>query len=342
MQIITTENYPIYLGVKIASDAFVDSISNHVLICDDNIKTLYAHQFFKFSRLNLSISPGEQSKTRLVKQELEDQLLSSGFRKQSIIVALGGGVITDLVGFLASTYYRGVDFISIPTSLLAMVDSSIGGKTAVNTAWGKNLIGQFYFPKSVWIDVSFLATLPKIEFINGMAEVIKHAALFDISYWQFLMTETKAIFDLAPEPLMEMIKRSIEIKHQIVALDPFEKKERALLNFGHTIAHGIEISSNYSIKHGEAVAYGMILEAYIFNSPTDKLIACLKQYGLLQTGDLNHLDWDKCISAILNDKKNRDDDVYVVHWHDIARVDLPKPVSISQIETAVKALKDMM
>ncbi|NDH09402.1 MAG: 3-dehydroquinate synthase [Gammaproteobacteria bacterium] len=342
MQIINTTHYPIYLGHDIAHRAFDESIQHHVLICDDHIKGLYAEHFFKLASLHLSIPAGEQSKTRAVKESLEDQMLAHACHKQTQIFALGGGVITDLAGFLAATYYRGVDFISIPTSLLAMVDSSIGGKTAVNTPWGKNLIGQFYFPKNVWIDLAFLKTLPSEEFSNGMAEVIKHAALFDSDYWEFLTSEFENILNMSLDALMTMIKRSIELKHEIVTRDPFEKKERALLNFGHTIAHGIESASDYTIKHGEAVAYGMILEAYILNRPLDKLIKCLKQYGLLQHGQLDGLDWEQCITAIAHDKKNRDGEIYLVNWQDIAVVELPISVTIHQIEKAFLVLKELI
>ena len=342
MQTINTANYPIYLGYDIAQKAFDNSLQQQVLICDDNIKKLYADDFFKLTWLSLSIAAGEQSKTREVKLQLEDRLLTSGCSKQTQIVALGGGVITDLVGFLASTYYRGIDLITIPTSLLAMVDASIGGKTAVNTPWGKNLIGHFYAPKSVWIDVGFLKTLPRDEFSNGMAEVIKHAALFDKTYWQFLFKASTSILSMEIDALITMIKRSIELKHQIVKRDPFEKKERALLNFGHTIAHGIEHATDYAIKHGEAVAYGMVLEAYIQKSPIDELIKCLKLYGLLQHGDLNGLHLEKCLHAICHDKKNRNDAIYMVDWHDIADVDLLKVVTVNQIEQAFSALKDIL
>ena len=342
MQRINTLNYPIYIGHNIAKQAFLSPVDQNVLICDDRIKDLYAAQFKDLCPLTLSVPPGEQSKTREMKQVLEDRLLENQFLRKTRIYALGGGVITDLGGFLAATYCRGVEFVSIPCSLLAMVDSSIGGKTGVNTPWGKNLIGQIYFPQSVWIDVAFLASLPKKELSHGMAEVIKHAALFDQNFWQWLITESTSLLSLDTDSLIHMIKRSVELKNEVVSIDPFEKKERMLLNFGHTFGHGIELASHYAIAHGEAVAYGMVLEALALGRPIEMLLACFKQYGLLSRGDLSDLDRDACIAAMRHDKKNKEGQIRIVNWQSIGKVDLPIAVDEQKINAAFQHLSDYL
>lgn len=221
----------------------------YVIITDETVKMLYGQQTsVRFQRAPVFAFPaGERHKTRETKQRLEDELLGAGFNRETTIVALGGGVVTDLAGFLAATFCRGVDLILVPTTLLAMVDASIGGKTAVNTPYAKNSIGAFYEPVETIIDLNFLKTLPEKEFFNGHVEVWKAGLIADPDF--FDCWESK------------MIERAREIKTQIVQADPKDRSVRRMLNLGHTLGHAFETVSHYSMSHGEAVAAGIVLEA---------------------------------------------------------------------------------
>ena len=229
----------------------------YALITDDHVEKLYGRALtdhldsLGFDIELFSFPAGEASKTRATKEKLEDALLSEGFGRDTTLIALGGGVVTDLVGFLASTYCRGVELILIPTTLLAMVDAAIGGKTGVNTDRGKNMIGSLYLPQKLWICPEFLKTLPEKEWLNGGVEMLKAGLIADADF-----------FDHFSEiPLEEAIRRAIEIKRRILAQDLHEKGVRRTLNLGHTIGHALETLSHYQISHGEAVAAGIVLEA---------------------------------------------------------------------------------
>jgi 3-dehydroquinate synthase len=206
---------------------------------------------------------GESSKTRETKERLEDQMFAKGLGRDTCLVAIGGGVTTDLAGYIASTYCRGIPLVMIPTSLLAMVDASIGGKTGVNTPFGKNLIGSFYQPKKILIDTAVLKTLPLRELRNGIVEMIKHGVIADRNYFEFLASYKDDLFSLTPDILLKAIQRSCEIKKEIVNEDVKENGKRRFLNFGHTIAHALESLSDYTLPHGEAVAIGMVVESEI-------------------------------------------------------------------------------
>ena len=206
---------------------------------------------------------GESHKTRATKEYLEDELQRKQYGRDCCLLALGGGVVTDLVGFLAATYCRGVPVVYLPTTLLAMVDASIGGKTSVNTPLGKNLIGTFTQPYAVCIDPATLQTLPDCEWRNGIVEMMKHALLADAA----LFTQMQDWHDLptlqARGDWLALIEKNYLIKKSMVAQDPHEQGIRQLLNFGHTIGHAIESLQNYQISHGEAVAIGMLVEGFL-------------------------------------------------------------------------------
>lgn len=207
----------------------------------------------------IELPPGEKYKTLRSVNKIYDALIKEKFERNSFIIALGGGVIGDIAGFAAATYLRGVPYLQVPTSLVAQVDSSVGGKTGVNHHLGKNLIGAFYQPVLVWIDVDMLKTLPRRELIAGMAEVIKYAVIADEEFFSFIERDYKKILSLDKETLIHMIERSCEIKAEVVSADEREKGLRAILNFGHTIGHAIETLTDYKkYKHGEAVAIGMV------------------------------------------------------------------------------------
>ena len=207
---------------------------------------------------------GEASKTRATWGTLTDQLLAAGFGRDSCVVALGGGVTGDLAGFVAATFLRGVPVVQVPTSLLAMVDASVGGKTAVDTARGKNLVGAFHPPRLVLIDPLLLRTLPVAELRSGAAELVKHGAIADAAYLAAVRSAAPQLLDPAgtdPVRLAELIRTSVAIKADVVGRDPWEQGERASLNFGHTLGHALERVLDYGIPHGAAVAVGMVLAA---------------------------------------------------------------------------------
>ncbi len=209
---------------------------------------------------------GEWNKTRDTWAELTDALLHAGIGRDGAVVALGGGVTGDLAGFVAATFLRGVPFVQVPTSLLAMLDAAIGGKTGVDVAAGKNLVGAFHLPRFVLTDVDTLATLPKAHIAAGMAEAIKHAVVADASYLEAILADAPLIRERDLPALERVVMRSVTIKEEVVAADPRESGRRQVLNFGHTIGHAIEARSGYSLTHGEAVAIGMVAESTLAES----------------------------------------------------------------------------
>lgn len=253
------------------------------LIMDSNLARLYAKRILglleKHARPNLLVFPaGEQNKNRTVKEQIEDQMIACGLQRDSLVVAVGGGVSLDLSGFAAGTYMRGIPWIAVPTSLLAAVDASIGGKTGVNTPGGKNLIGTFHPPLGVLIDPELMKTLPAREVDNGLAEMVKHAVISDRNYLDQLILHQPSLRAFEPMTCSALIRTSVEIKSRVVAQDPRESDLRQVLNFGHTIAHAIESTSLYQVPHGLAVAMGMSVEAQIAH-----------QLGLLPKHDRDEL-----------------------------------------------------
>lgn len=204
---------------------------------------------------------GEANKTRDTWARLTDDLLAAGCGRDTTVVALGGGVVGDLAGFVAATFMRGVPVVQCPTSLLAMIDASVGGKTGVDTAAGKNLVGAFHAPAAVLVDVETLRTLPAAHRRAGLAEAIKHGVVADDVYFERVAALLPAILGGETAATLELVARSVEIKSDIVRGDPRENGRRKTLNFGHTLGHAIEQASGYTLLHGEAIAIGMVLEA---------------------------------------------------------------------------------
>lgn len=235
------------------------------VISDSNVESIYGRRIAQdlgaVSRV-LTIPAGEESKTRATWSELTDRMLADGYGRDTLIVAVGGGVVGDLAGFVAATYMRGVPFVQVPTTLLSMIDASVGGKTGVDTPAGKNLVGAFHQPSLVVIDPGALATLPANHFRAGLAEALKHGVIADAKYFEQIAAarESTARDERA---LAGLIAESVRIKASIVARDERENGLRKVLNFGHTIGHAIESASNYRLLHGEAVAIGMALEAVL-------------------------------------------------------------------------------
>lgn len=243
--------------------------SKFAIISDTNVSNLYGSALLnKLRLLGLEIDlfefpSGEQNKTRQTKEFLEDELFKKKYNKDTCIVALGGGVVTDIAGFIAATYCRGVNLTFIPTTLLAMVDASIGGKNGVNLPFGKNLIGTIYPPKKVFIDPFFLKNLPLSELKNGIIEMIKHGLILDANHFTYLEQNFEKILSLDSTAIKTAIFDSCLIKKQIVEKDENEQGLRRILNYGHTIGHGLEKLSNYSIPHGLAVAVGIAIESHL-------------------------------------------------------------------------------
>lgn len=257
----------------------------------------------------LVVPDGEQAKTLTQAGELYEQCARLGLDRGSTLLALGGGVVGDLTGFVAGTYMRGIDFVQIPTTLLAQVDASVGGKTAVDLSAGKNLVGVFHQPRLVAIDVSTLQTLSRRDLCAGMAEVIKHAAIADAEMFRYLGGAAPAVLAAEPTSLRQIIARNCQIKAEVVEADPRERGIRACLNYGHTIGHALELAAGeWDLRHGEAVAWGMLAEARVavkmgLAEPEvpASLQALLETYQL--TGQKPALDRERAREAILRDKK---------------------------------------
>lgn len=239
----------------------------YALVSDSNVASLYGGStihHLKDAGLSAELftfEAGERNKSRVTWSELTDDLLRAGFGRDSCLIAMGGGVTGDLGGFVAATYMRGIPVVQIPTSLVAMIDASIGGKTGVDVEAGKNLVGAFHPPNLVVADPDVVETLPKDERAQGMIEAVKHGAIMDDAYFAELDREMPAILDGEATSLGRAVARSVELKSAVVSEDEREAGRREILNFGHTLGHAIEAACSFRVPHGTAVACGMILEA---------------------------------------------------------------------------------
>jgi 3-dehydroquinate synthase len=305
-------SYPVFYKKNLLKENFIIDFCKKigfsiVIVTHKNIQDLFAKSLYeKFKKENfkvkiLSFEQGEENKTRRTKEYLEDELIKNNFGKDTLVVAIGGGIVSDVAGFLASTYMRGIPYIIVPTTLLAMVDASIGGKTAVNTNLAKNLIGTIYQPKAVFLDFEVLKTLDDREIKNGLIEMLKHT----------LISSKKAFYDLlnAKRITQKLIIESIRIKKQIIEKDEKEESLRKILNFGHTISHAIEGSLNFKISHGEALVYGIYVESYLSYAMNylskkhfEEIVGFLKNKGLFQ--NKYKFSIDRIINFLKNDKKN--------------------------------------
>ncbi|HMF84943.1 MAG TPA: 3-dehydroquinate synthase, partial [Nitrospiraceae bacterium] len=238
------------------------------VVTDRHVASLYLQAILRslckagYDPTPIILPPGERTKTLGTIAKILDELARHKFERQSLLLALGGGVIGDVTGFAAAIYQRGIPFVQVPTTLVAQVDSSVGGKTGVDHRLGKNLIGAFYQPRAVLIDPLTLRTLPRREWIAGLAEVIKYGIIADEEFFTILEQEIPALLTLDEEPVLHAIKRSCEIKAQVVGADERESDRRRILNYGHTIGHALESLAGYrGLIHGEAVGIGLVQEA---------------------------------------------------------------------------------
>jgi 3-dehydroquinate synthase len=263
----------------------------------------------------LTFPAGEENKNRDTWASLSDRMLAARFGRDCAVIALGGGVVNDLAGFVAATYLRGVPLVQVPTSLLAMIDSSIGGKTGVDVPTGKNLLGAFHQPRVVVADLDLLGSLSSVQLSAGLAEAVKHGVIADAEYFAFLEREYAAIFAKDAHALQRVVHRSVEIKAEVVAQDEREAGRRAILNFGHTIGHAIEATSNYEVLHGEAVAIGMVYESHVAESigiaaaGTRERVAAILELLHLPLELPEGSRADDLLEAMRADKKARDGEI---------------------------------
>ena len=281
-----------------------------VVVTDENVKPLYLDRYMQdlqsvgFDVYSFTIAPGEESKSGEVYLELLNYLAEIPLTRADALVALGGGVVGDLTGFAAATYLRGIKVIQVPTTVLAVVDSSIGGKTAINLPAGKNLAGAFHQPALIWRDVTMLESLPADTYLNGMAEVIKYGVLADADLWSLLLNYANV-----QNNMPEIIDRCVSIKNRIVAEDEFDTGTRQLLNFGHTIGHAIERASDFAVSHGFAVAKGMAAiadisarQGWCSRECAQEIIQLLENYGFDLSIDYS---MDELYNIMLSDKKRK-------------------------------------
>lgn len=309
------------LGEKLISDlqaGLIGNIRKFAVITDSIVKDLYGEQILKLLlhagyQAELFVFPeGEKSKTRKTKEEIEDAMLIKGYRRDCCIIAVGGGVVTDLAGFVAGTFGRGVPFINYATTLLAAADASVGGKTAVDTPLATNLIGLFNQPKKVYLDIATWKTLPERQIISGLAETIKHACLADKAFFAYLEENMEKILALEENACEHIAEENCRIKYQVVMKDEREKGLREVLNLGHTVGRAIETVSDYELMHGEAVAIGLVAEVhlahklgYVTDKEREAVIALLKK-AKLPVGIPSYIDREILVKKLYTDKKVRD------------------------------------
>ena len=346
-------SYRVLIGpglLETIGDAIKEKLapSRCAIISDTNVSPLFAEQMQKslasagFEPALITVPAGEHSKTLEQAGAVAEEMLRAGLDRQSFVIGLGGGVVGDLSGFVAAIFQRGVSHVQIPTTLLAMVDSSIGGKTGVNTATGKNLIGVFHRPILVIDDVEVLKTLPSRELSQGFAEIIKHAVIADAE--MFAQLNPKTASDALA--LQQLIKRNVEIKSSIVAKDERDRTgERALLNFGHTIGHAIERAGDYkTLLHGEAVSLGMVAacdvsmkKAGLPEKQRDAIVDLLQKFEL-PTKLPPNFPRQKIFDALKFDKKFERGEIRFVVTSKIGSAKLSRGVAMDDIRAAVEVL----
>lgn len=345
IKISASRSYDVIIGSGIINSlgCRIKQLTNAQKICivsDSNVYPLYGKTVSEIAEetglqvISFVFPAGESSKNGSTYLSLLNFMAENKVTRSDCIIALGGGVVGDLAGFAAATYLRGIDFVQIPTTLLAMVDSSVGGKTAIDLPAGKNLCGAFYQPRLVLCDTNTLRTLPDDVFRDGCAEVIKYGVLFDPSLFAHLMDNGVA-FDAEA-----VISRCVELKRDVVAQDEFDTGLRMKLNLGHTIGHGIEAGSHFTITHGKAVAIGMAIIArsaaekgYCSKEIPTQITHILKLFGLPET---TNLDADTLLDAALSDKKRSGGTVSLIIPRQIGQCDIV-PTPVHQLKSFIEA-----
>ena len=351
------DSYDIYIGNALGSELtnFINNAKfskKALLVTDTNVKKIFSGEvqlILETAGLDVklvTIPAGETSKSLAEAEKIYTAAIEFGLDRKSAIFALGGGVVGDLTGFIAATYLRGVPFVQIPTSLLAQVDSSVGGKVAVNHQLGKNLIGAFYQPKAVFIDLNMLNTLLSREIASGLGEIVKYGVISDVALFKYLEENAYQTLALETEVMEHVIARSCEIKAEVVSKDEKEGGLRRILNFGHTMAHAIEEATGYTkYTHGEAVAIGMIGAAHISKSlgrideaTFNRLQALIDKLGM--TSHAKDCDIDHMFKAIFRDKKTINGKINWVLMDEIGKVSIVNDVPDDVVKAAFKYITD--
>lgn len=322
-------SYPIFIQQDclgfLAKDLYEKKIGHKFgVVSDARVAELYGAVFMDSLRkagINAELftfPAGEKSKTLQTVATLASQLAQAGFDRHDALIAFGGGVTGDIAGFLASAYMRGIPFVQVPTTLLAQVDSSVGGKTGVDIPEGKNLVGAFYQPKAVYIDIGLLKTLPEEELLGGLAEVIKHGIIRDKDFFEFLQENRQSILNLDQKMIEKTVYKCCQIKAEVVSEDEREGGIRQILNYGHTIGHAVETASDFSLIHGLAVSIGMVAASrlavannILSEDESDKIYNILSAYKMPVEVPVD-LDRKRIKRYIMNDKKAVSGQVFYV------------------------------
>jgi 3-dehydroquinate synthase len=352
-------SYSIYAGADMVS-SFAPTCRQHgisdsvVVITDRNVASHYLQPLMrnllhhKLQPIKIVIPTGEAQKSISRVYTIITKMLEKRIPRNTAVIALGGGVIGDLAGFVAATYQRGIRLVQVPTTLLAQVDSSIGGKVGVNHPLGKNMIGAFHQPEFVWMDADYLKTLPQREVVCGIGEVLKYGVIRDAALFDFIKTYLEAILRLDTETLTHVLIKCAAIKAEVVSMDEKESGIRIILNCGHTIGHGLESAGRYKLlKHGEAVMLGMIAESFIakeinlLNADSYKRLVELISRVPIKT-KLSSLKMTDIISAMGRDKKRVGTKLRFVLPTKIGDVKIVDDVPMKLIKKAVKEIKQLM
>ena len=330
-------SYNIYLGNDLLEniESIIEFPENTLIITDTNIPTLYQEYIIKKAKkcYVYQINPGEDSKNLFVYKEIIEYLVSLSFSRNDLIIALGGGVVGDLAGFVASTYKRGIKFINIPTSTLSMIDSSIGGKVAVNVNDVKNSVGAFYMPNTVIISFDTLKSLPLRHYYNGLMESLKAGLIQDKELYKLFIDN---LHDLENENILkEIIEKSIYVKKRVVEEDPYEQGLRKILNFGHTIGHVIESENFNKIFHGEAVLLGMMY----FSSEEIKidLDKVINKLNSINSGALKYYSFNKqkAFELVCNDKKRSSSGIDVICVNEVGKAFIKK-MALDELKSLIE------
>lgn len=335
-----------FAGLSDQIKALSLSCTKMAIITDSNVGTLYTEAVKKELekcqvQLDVFTFPaGEESKNLDVVKDIYTFLIEKKYTRQDVLIALGGGVCGDMTGFTAATYLRGIDFIQIPTSLLAQVDSSVGGKTGVDFDQYKNMVGAFYQPRLVYMNMKTLETLPDEQFSSGMGEVLKSGLIRDAAFYEWTINHMSEIMERIPAVLTKMVRKCCEIKAAVVENDPTEKGERAVLNLGHTVGHAIEKLMDFKIYHGHCVALGTIAAAYISHKRGYLSVEEFYEIRDMNVGfDLpiffNGLQPETILAATKSDKKMKNDHIRFILLKNIGHAVIDETVTDSEITEAI-------
>ncbi len=304
-----------------------------VLVTDENLYNAHTKKFRGWNVIVLKA--GEEFKVQSTVDAVVEQLIEMETGRDHVLVGVGGGVITDLTGYIASVYMRGLRFGFIPTSILALVDASIGGKNGIDVGVYKNMLGTIRQPFFIMHDMSFLETLPQQEWENGFAEIIKHACIKDAALFTELEKNTLAKYQGGKKYISELVKRNVILKTKVVKKDPFEKGERRILNFGHTLGHALE--NQYELFHGQAISIGMVLACHISEKltrfrDTKRVVNLLEQYGLPTYASFDKV---KVFRVLKMDKKRESDAIHYVLLQKIGKAEVKK-ISLSALKKFIQ------